>query len=72
MTPLSNKTFGPLTPYPAVLTPQQAAALLKVSTNTLQHLQLVPVQVRSRGVGLRQHVRYRLRDVMAYCARTEN
>ena len=71
MISLPANTFGPVT-YPAVLTPKQTATLLNVSRTALQHLDLQPVVVRSRGLGLRQHVRYRLRDVMAYTAPTEN
>lgn len=51
---------------PALLTPAQAAALLNLSRKTLSNVGLQPIPLESRGDGKRQHVRYRLVDVLAF------
>lgn len=55
-----------LADYPALLTPAQAAALLRCPKTALKSLPFAPIHVRSRGIGVRQHLRYRLSDVLAF------
>jgi hypothetical protein len=51
---------------PALLTPAQAAGLLDCHKGLLPSLPLTPIHVRSRGIGVRRHLRYRLAEVLAF------
>lgn len=61
--------IAPLAPLPALLTPAEAAALLNVKVRSVAYFEFKPIPVRSRGAGVRQHVRYRLVDVLACLGR---
>ena len=64
--PTAPLMFDQLAHYPALLTPARAATLLGCSKSVLKSLPLKPIHVRSRGIGMRHHLRYRLPDVLAF------
>lgn len=51
---------------PTLLTPRQAASLLRIGVHALPYLGLVPIPIETRGRGARRHVRYRLVDVLKH------
>lgn len=51
---------------PTLLTPRQAASLLRIGVHALPYLGLAPIPIETRGHGARRHVRYRLVDVLKH------
>jgi hypothetical protein len=51
---------------PTLLTPRQAASLLRIGVHALPYLGLASIPVETRGRGARRHVRYRLVDVLKH------